>query len=68
MPLSVTFTRKLSRPRMMGRLAPGANVLEVMPGWVNRMSPRVLLGFMLISRLSTTVTGTKAPFTNANEP
>ena len=51
-------TRKLSRPRITGRLAPpGAKVEAVTPGRVNSASPRVLGCVRSISARGITVTG-----------
>ena len=45
---------------MMGRLAPGANVVPAMPGLYWRLSVRVAPGVAVISRAVTIVSGTKA--------
>ena len=56
MPFSWMRTRKLSWPRMTGRLAPGANVVLVMPGFANMMSPRFCPVLRWISPAGITVT------------
>ncbi len=56
MPFSWMRTRKLSWPRMTGRLAPGAKVELVMPGFENMTSARFSAVLRWISPLGTTVT------------
>lgn len=53
----VTRTRKLSKPRMIGRLDPGANVELVMPGCRESTSPSVAPGAAVIWFAVTPVTG-----------
>ena len=53
------LTRKPLKPRMTGRLAPGANVVAAMPGLVANASPRVGEGWLSSWPGVTTVTGAK---------
>ena len=50
----------MSNPRMMGRLAPGAKVEAMMPGWLISAPARVALGVLTISSAGTTVTEANA--------
>ena len=45
-PFSWMLTRKPLKPRMTGRLAPGAKVVAAMPGLVANASPRVAEGWL----------------------
>ena len=63
MPFSCTRTRKLSKPRITGRLAPGAKVEPMMPGLVCSTSARLAPGVLTMSCRGTTVRAAKTSST-----